>query len=409
LKLSAQERVIESRRMTDLKAKMGKLLSECDLLIIPRMTQQDLTATPPDSIPAQLYPLSDVQVDAIKDFIKSGKPVLACFGPANEPPNPQMPSGTGPDLLERVFGELGIQFGKQTVLFMNENRAFAERQSAAIFGGAPKVAIPPVKFQAPPDKRAKLFDPSAIPGAADSIAPNPIAESMQLVARNLGPRQQVDLEIRHPRPVYFVSVRSGRPAFAPEFMISDAESWNEDQPFPTQERTPRFEPPKADDPAKGTRDEKRRGPFPLAIAVETTVPIEWTDPKAAAIKAASLTGAGATGDPAAIAADGVLPSDAFAASDKGYTPVRVRVAAIGHGGLFTGADLSPARERLLLTTSNWLLGRDERLPHTTGEWEYPRVRLTRRAEIFWTLGTMLALPAIFAFLGVMVLTARRYR
>ena len=72
----------------------------------------------------------------------------------------------------------------------------------------------------------------------------------------------------------------------------------------------------------------------------------------------------------------------------------VRVAAIGSGGLFTGPDLPPARERLLVTTCNWLLGRDERLPHPAGEWEYPRVQLSRRAEIFWNLGTMLALPGI---------------
>jgi hypothetical protein len=406
-KLTSQERVIEERRMTDVKAKMLKLLADCDLLIVPRMTQQDLTAVPPDTIAAQFYPLSDAQAEAIKEFMKWGRPVLACFGPANEPADPRMPGPGGPDALERALGDLGIQFGKQTVLFMSEGRAFAERRSAGIFGGAAKVDIPPVKFQAPPEKRERLFDPSALPSAGEHVAANPIAESMGLVARNLGPRQPVDLTLRHARPVYFVPVRPGRAKFAPEFLVSDDESWNEDQPVPTEKRTPRFEPPKADDPAKGTRDEKRRGPFPLAVAIETTVPAEWTDPKAAAAKTASLTAAGATGDPAAVTADGLLPADDFA--DKGRTPTPLRVAAIGHGGLFVGPDLSPARERLLLTTCNWLLGRDERLPHPAGEWEYPRVELSPRAAALWRWGTQLALPGAFAFLGILVLTARRYR
>jgi hypothetical protein len=410
LKLGTNERVIEERRTTDLKAKMAKLLAECDLLIVPRLTQRNLTANPPDAVPAQIYSLGDVQVETIKEFMKAGKPVLACFGPANEPPDPRAPAPTGPDGLEKLLGELGIQFGKQTVLFNSESRAFAERRTAVFGGGGAKIEIPPVKFGVPADRRARLYDPAALPGAvAESVDPNPIAESMTLVARNLGPRQSLDLELRHPRPVYFVPVRPARQAFSPEFLVSDEESWNEDQPFPTRERTPRFEPPKSDDPAKGTRDEKRRGPFPLGVAVETTVPAEWTDPRAAAAKAASLAGAAAATDPAALTADGLVPADAFAAADKGYTPTMVRVAAIGHGGLFNGPDLSPGRERLLLTTCNWLLGRDERLPHPAGEWAYPRVTLSRRAETFWTLTTLLALPGLFGFLGVMVLTARRFR
>jgi hypothetical protein len=403
LQYGAKERVIEERRMTDLKAKMTKLLAECDLLIVPRLTLRNLTSSPPDYVPPQLYRLDEVQTQAIKDFMAAGKPVLACFGPTNEPADRRMAGPKGPDNLEEVFGQLGIQFGKQTVLYSAEGRAFAERRSS-LFAIATKVDVPPVKFEAPANKRASLFKPGALAGTpTEPVEKNPISASMELVARNLGPKQPVDLSLRHARPVYFVPVRPGEAKFAPEFLVSDEESWNEEQPFPTRERTPRFEPPKADDPAKGTCDEKRRGPFPLAVAVETTVPPEWTDPKAAATRAASLAGAGAGGAPAAVAAEAVVP----AASDRGQT--KLRVAAIGHGGLFTGPDLSPARERLLLTICNWLLGRDERLPHPGGEWEYPRVQLSPRESALWRWGTQLALPGAFAFLGVLVLTARRYR
>ncbi len=403
LKLGSRERVVD-----ELKVKMSKLLAQCDLLIVPRLTLRNLTSSPPDFVPPRLYRLDEVQTAAIKDFLKDGKPVLACFGPTNEPAERRMAPPAGPDNLEELLGQLGIQFGKQTVLYNTEGRAFAERRSS-MFAIATKVDVPPVRFEAPANKRAALFNPGVLAGTPDQpVAPNPISASMELVARNLGSRQRPDLAIRHARPVYFVPVRPGTTRFAPEFLVSDEESWNEDQPFATQERTPRFEPPKADDPNKGTRDEKRRGPFPLAVAIETTIPAEWTDSRAAAARAASLAAAGATADAATVAVDNAIPADAFAA-DKDHPPTRVRVAAIGHGGLFTGPDLPPARERLLVSTCNWLLGRDERLPHPTGEWEYPRLRLSRRAEIFWNLGTMLALPGLFAFLGVLVLTARRYR
>src|SRR5207247_8192065 len=80
--IGAKERVVEERRMTDLKAKMAKLLAECDLLIIPRMTIRDIVSG--YRIAPRYYRLDDVQVEAIKEFLKAGKPVLACFRPTNQ-------------------------------------------------------------------------------------------------------------------------------------------------------------------------------------------------------------------------------------------------------------------------------------------------------------------------------------
>ena len=71
----------------------------------------------------------------------------------------------------------------------------------------------------------------------------------------------------------------------------------------------------------------------------------------------------------------------------------VRIAAIGHGGWFVGPELSPAKESLLLTTCNWLLARDDRLPNAAAtSWQYPRVTMTDRSRTLWTLGTLAALP-----------------
>jgi hypothetical protein len=403
-----QERIQEDRRQTDVQAKLTRLLSECDLLIVPRMTLRNLIVG--DRIPARLYRLDDAQVQAVKAFLKSGKPVFACFGPTNEPADRRAMGPTGPDGLEDLLGQLGIQFGGETVLFNVEGKAFAERRSSLLASGA-DVKVPPVLFDVPPAVRTRRGGSLADEEAAGPAKPNPISESMRIVASSTGSREKLeDLRLKHPRPIYFVPLRGNAPAYAAEFLFSDRESWNEKEPFPSRERTPRYEPPKPDDPARGTREEERRGPFPLGVAVQTTVPAEWYRPELGAFKAAELLTASdeSAGAPLALAAEGLLPADVYAPKD--YKPTAVRVAAVGHGGLFVGPELSPAKDKLLVNTCNWLLGREERLPHADlPPWSYPRVELSPRRQKLWFWGTLVALPAFFLFLGQMVLLVRRYR
>jgi hypothetical protein len=408
--VGAKERVAEERRMTDLKAKITKLLSECDLLIIPRMTIRDIVSS--YRIAPRYYRLDDVQVEAIKEFIKSGKPVLACFGPVNEPAQARTPPPPGPDNLEELLGQIGLRLGPQTVLFNADSKAFAERRSNVFASGA-NIEWPTVRFEAVNPQASATYNPAtAVPGEDTKLPTNPIASSMRLVSRSVGAGSKLDVRLKHPRPVYYVPVRLDRPAAEPGFLFGDPDAWNETQPFPTRERTPRFEPPKANDPAKGTRDEERRGSFPLAVAVETTVPAAWIDPKVLAAKVTSLVldGGDAASAPLGLAVNGLLPADVYAAASKDYKEVPVRIAAIGHGSLFVGPDLPPARERLLLNTCNWLLSRDERLPHEAAEtWRYPRVHLNETKRTFWFWGTLVALPGLFVYAGRVVLLGRRFR
>jgi hypothetical protein len=194
---------------------------------------------------------------------------------------------------------------------------------------------------------------------------------MRIAAHSLG--KSLDLRIRYPRPIYYEPREGQDPKFEPEFILTPAATWNEDQPFPSRERVPRFEPAKPDDPTKGTLDEKRRGPFPIGVAIETKLPADWY------------------------------------ADSKPAEPATVRIAAIGNGTLFTGADLSPAKEELLLDTCNWLLGRDDLLPSADRVWQFPRVDLTPREHTLWHWGTWLGLPGLFAYLGLVVLMVRRLR
>jgi hypothetical protein len=406
--LSEQENLVEARRMTDLKAKMAKLLGDCDLLIIPRMTLRDVISG--YAIPPRYYRLDEVQTSAVKDFLTAGKPVLACFGPINEPPDRRTPPTTGTDSVEQLLSQFGILFSKQTVLFGAEGKALAERRSNPLASGS-SVKIPPLRFDAPPST-LWLSSGDAFTSSANT-QPQPIAASLEVTHRNIGSKKKLELDARHPRPIYFVPVRAkdllGTRVAQAEFLFTDPDGWNEDQPFPTQQRTPRFEPPKPDDPNKGTRDERRRGSFPVGIALETTVPIEWTDPQAGALKVASVALAGAQPDAAsAIFATSMAPTEWFA--KPGTSSTTVRLAAIGQGGWFVGAELSPAKEELLVTLCNWLLRRDERLPSASAEpWRYPRVTMSERDQSLWRWGTRLALPGLFVYLGSMVLLRRRYR
>ena len=89
----------------------------------------------------------------------------------------------------------------------------------------------------------------------------------------------------------------------------------------------------------------------------------------------------------------------------------LRVAAVGESWFLVGPELSPAKERLVLDTCNWLLGRDDALPRDDHPWSYPRSNLTpgSEAQQLWLWGTRLGLPVLFAWLGLVVLLVRRLR
>jgi hypothetical protein len=362
----AEENLAETRRIADLKAKADRLLADCDLLILPRMTLFNVARG--ERIGNWVYRLDQAQVDAVKDFLKAGKPVLVCFGPVNEPAGARMdPMEAGPDRFEELLGSLGIKLARQTVLFNVESKSFAERRSGLVVLGA-NVEVPPVKF----DWETGAGQPSAKAVTAEPGQPNPIRESLRLTARSLGKDQPLDLRVRHPRPVYYEPRGDSKPAVEAEFMLTDERSWNEDQPFPTRERTPRYEPPKGDDPSKDPLEKERLGPFPIGVAAEVTLPADWYE-------------------------------------DKEARPATVRVAAIGHGGLFMGNTLSPIKEKLFLDVCNWLLGRDDLLAKQGVVWEYPRVALAASDNALWQWGTRLGMPVLFVYLGFVVLLVRRLR
>jgi hypothetical protein len=409
--LQTRERVAEGQRVTDLKKKMEGLLAECDMLIVARMTLRDLGAG--DVVPNFIHTLDDSQLAAIKDFMKAGKPVLFCFGPTNESPESGSPTPPA-DNLETMLSEVGLVFAPQTVLYDSESDAIAASQAIS-FGRAVAEDVPPVDFSLKVNVGGVVQTAAVAPPK-----PNPIAESVRLTKRSAG--QPLDLRMRHPRPIYFHTL-TGAPSIESAFVLTAPQSWNEDQPFPTEDRpVPQFDLPKSsdpnkkqEDPNKGTRFERRRGPFPIGVAVETTLPVQWYNDRIGAEKAALLAASAVNipgGLPMGVAAESLMPTEDLVPKTppEGYVaPKKIRLAAIGHGGWFAGAKLSPADETLLVNTTDWLLRRDDRLPHADRVWDYPRVDLSDRDRTLWQLSTFAGLPVLFAYLGMVVLLVRRIR
>src|SRR5262249_42619869 len=253
------DELAEQRRFSDTPGKLKRLLDDCDLLIVPRMTIRNVNIEG-DMVPMRIHRIEDeAQVDAIKDFMKEGKPVLACFGPTNEPSGRfAPPDASGPDKLEDLLSQVGFHFGKQTVLFDSESESFAEQRVNPLATGA-NVQVPPLEFEWKPGTGL----PSYSRVAAAERKENPLGRSIAITAHSMGKdaegkNWQFDLRIRHPRPIYFEPVGIQEKT-DPYFLMTSAASWNDDQPFPTRERTPQFERGKTDSD-KGSINETRHGP-----------------------------------------------------------------------------------------------------------------------------------------------------
>jgi hypothetical protein len=367
------ERLREQLRMIDPKAKLAARLRSYDLIIVPRPTVMSLS--PPRMIPGEISKLEDWQTDAIKEYLKSGKPMLVCFGPEKEPARGGMPSMPArKDGLDGLLNELGVEMDAPLVLFDVESRQMAEMKSDD-WMPVGKIDVPPLLFDwsAPEDmsgldKGLKL--------KAEKRPPNPLRHSMQVVVNSAG--SSFRLPPHHPRPVRVERKTAAALKYDPELMATQGASWAEDNPYPSLGRVPRFD------------NNKQRGPIPVGVAFDATLPASW-----------------------------------FKGSNE--KPPTVRLVALGDGYQFSDRKLSPAQEQFLLNTCNWLLGRDDQLPSDTTsasegkpasvgkastagkEWRFPRVEMSRREHDLWQWTAWLGLPALFAYLGVVVLLVRRLR
>lgn len=391
LEAMKNERAVEARRTTDVKLKLARSVADCDVLVVPRQTTVNLI----DGyfIPPLYYGLTDDQADVVKDFLKAGKPVLGLFG-AVDPSNTRPVPGFPDDALEGVFKRLGFEFSNLTVMYDAETRAMVEQSGETLRAGG-SVTVPPLTFDLP----------------AKDKAANPIAEAMKVSGRTS--EAQAQLRRNWFRPIYLNSQVAAKQKFTATIAESGKEAWGEDKPVPEGEYTPEFAPAKPDDPKRGTRDEERKGPFPIGAAIERAVPAEWFQPKLVAEQARAIVG-GAVGGWTGLTPLVVEPehyANLLKPEDRPSLPT-VRVAVYGHGGLIAGKTLDPAHEKLIVHTLNWQLKRDDRLPKdrpAEEKWQYPRVALSEKQSLYWRLGTAVGLPLACGYLGVLMLMLRKVR
>ncbi|HZZ78179.1 MAG TPA: hypothetical protein VFE62_06655, partial [Gemmataceae bacterium] len=101
------ENLAEKRRFTDIEAKAKAMLADIDLLIVPRLTAVDIPRG--EVYSTRIHRLEKGQFNAVKEFLKQGKPVLFLLGPTIEPPErgPDFSGGGEVDSVESMLGELG--------------------------------------------------------------------------------------------------------------------------------------------------------------------------------------------------------------------------------------------------------------------------------------------------------------
>jgi hypothetical protein len=388
------EELAEKQRMTDIEARAKRMLAEVDLLIIPRLTI--INAPSGEVIPNQVHKLDAAHLKAVTHFMREGKPVLFLLGPPNEPREGPTMAEAPDDALDQTLSELGFKLPKQTVLYDIESEEYNERKFDDIFRTASRdVELPGLRF----DDMRTPFSTGKI---QEQLSPHAIRSSLKITSRSAAKHSSQEIRVRHPRPVYLTRVPAEpttgligqlalpgmgvpttvaslwgytsqhKPVNQGVFLVTNEQSWNEDNPFIVESAVPRFVPTKETDPKKGTLEEMRRGPFPIGVAVETPIPASWYDKDAS-------------------------------------KPKTARLAVIGSGGVFVGPELSPLKGKMLLDVVNWLIGRDDLLAREVDPWSYPRVDLDHREYILWQWGAGLALPLAFAFIGMVVSMARRMR
>ena len=390
LEFTRDDALMAARRDPNIKTKLRETLAECDLLILSRLTVMSLAER--RSVPPGLHNLSKDQAEVIKEYLASGKPAICCLGAGDLGPVQQRPDEpAGPDDVEKLIRRLGVVLGPQIIVTDVEYEGMAEQRTDQF---ATSEDPPPLRI---------------LPASA-GLAPNPVAVAFDLSNRALADQLKV---VRSGfRPVYFDP--SAPAKTAAEVLFTNPESWNKNWPdtaaFGSPRYLPKFEATKPTDERRGTRNEERKGSFPIAVAAEVPVPAEWLDDKkAVAAYAASLVGAAAASPPGFAFAT-TNPDRFQAALNK--EPKTTRIVVFGHGGLFVGKELDPGRETLLLQSVHWSLGRETEMPRgadVAGTWRYPRLKPTPVEYAAWRWGTFLGLPMLAAYFGLIVLMLRRLR
>src|SRR5207302_3677143 len=97
---------------------------------VPRLTRMNAPAG--EAVPNRVHRLEPAQLNAMKAFLREGKPILFLLGPAND--LREIPDVGGPsDQLETMLAELGFKLPRQTILYNIEGKEYNERKLGGAF------------------------------------------------------------------------------------------------------------------------------------------------------------------------------------------------------------------------------------------------------------------------------------
>jgi hypothetical protein len=410
--LLKDDRAVENARNPDVKAKMQEQLRECDVLILPRLTSMQLSGR---AIPGWLHSLIKDQADVVRDFMKAGKPVLFAMGPTvADPPEPNENSN---DDIEKMLARLGIDLGADAIITDAELKATPDSDDP--------FAVPADTLQLDTGLR---FDITRQGVTANRITGAYLAAGhsvdAQLDAQKKATTESTLGKLVEKKRILFKVARNGgyrsivvspavaaKLAYDPEILHTVEKSWNETKPQKEDGYVPTFDPPKPDDPKKGGREDEVMKSYSVGVALETTVPAEWNAPVLGVEK--YFSDAGLMAPTASAFPPGLATATTETPDILNTKPEKtLRVIVFGHGGLFIGKSLDPGRETLLINSVEWLLNRQDRMPHDTPDnekWRYPRVALTPEKINLWGVATRGAMPGLAVFCCIMVLMIRRLR
>ncbi|MFO0851325.1 MAG: hypothetical protein U0871_22625 [Gemmataceae bacterium] len=233
----ANDRAVENRRLTDLKAKLGQAVADCDLLIVPRLTVVDLARG--DVIPPNLFNLAKEQAEMVKEFVKAGKPVLFALGPTNVDRRGEFAGPEADDVEEAA--PAARHRTATNARHPAEAEAMAERQGKA--ASARRWRCRPWYSTGPHRK------PSGQPGRQRTGSPP------RAVDRRPGSEEgRVPADVREQG--------DGRPVAVRRRDRVPARRTRGTRRSHAGRRRAEFDPAKPNDPKKGTRDEERAARSP---------------------------------------------------------------------------------------------------------------------------------------------------
>ena len=160
------------------------------------------------------------QVAVVKEFMKAGKPVLACLGRSP----PALARKSRPSTASRsCFGTAASNSAARRSSTTPSGRHSPPREPAR----CSSAAVRPSRRRSPRERSTRR----------QQLAPNPIAAALRLTGRTS--EQSLALELRAPRPVYLAAGWQKKIPFVSEFLFTPPGAWNEERPFVTADRAGR--------------------------------------------------------------------------------------------------------------------------------------------------------------------------